>query len=318
MSNKLYNEQSVQDIADAIRAVSGSSNTYTIAEMSSAVAGISTGLDWSELNYDTSGSNKGTPVEVISGFNYAKDIINTYNANSSYYRDKRLMFFPNIDVTGRYDYGSLFNQSALIHCPPLTLGNTEISGTITCTRMFQETYIEEIEINSINDNNTPGACSNTFQSCSNLKKVRINFPVLNSEYMFENCSKLTDVNNFDLTQLTNYYPTAMFKNCSSLVNAPDFDTSEVKGFSDFFNSCTHLENVPLYDSSNVLTFNNMFNNCPVLSNDSLDNILQMCIGATAYTGTKKLSQLGISSSYDTTIATLTHYQDFIDAGWTIR
>lgn len=317
MANKLYSEESVQGIANAIRAVSGSTSTYTIGEMPAAISSISTGLDWSELNYDTTGENKGTPVEVISGFNYAKDIMNTYNANSSYYRDKKLMFFPNIDVTGRYDYGSIFNQSALIHCPPLTLGNIEISGTITCTRMFQETYVEEIVLNSINDNTTPGACSNTFQSCLNLKKVRINFPVLNGEYMFENCSKLTDINNFDLTQLTNYYPTAMFKNCSSLVNAPAFDTSEVKGFSDFFNNCTHLENVPLYDSSNVVTFNNMFNNCSSLNNDSLNNIIKMCSNATSYTGTKTLRVLGISSSYDTIIPTLSNYNDFITAGWTI-
>lgn len=37
MGLKLYDETSVQAIADAIRANNGSSNTYTISEMSTAI-----------------------------------------------------------------------------------------------------------------------------------------------------------------------------------------------------------------------------------------------------------------------------------------
>lgn len=43
MSLKLYEEQSVQEIADAIRAKNGSSNTYKIGEMATAVSEIQAG-----------------------------------------------------------------------------------------------------------------------------------------------------------------------------------------------------------------------------------------------------------------------------------
>lgn len=38
--NKLYDEESIQDIADAIRAKNGSSDTYLVSEMAEAVLDI--------------------------------------------------------------------------------------------------------------------------------------------------------------------------------------------------------------------------------------------------------------------------------------
>lgn len=43
MGLKLYEETSVQAIADAIRAKNGSSDTYTISEMSTAIGNIPSG-----------------------------------------------------------------------------------------------------------------------------------------------------------------------------------------------------------------------------------------------------------------------------------
>ena len=43
MAKKLYEESSIQDIASAIRAKNGSSDTYTVAQMSTAIADIPTG-----------------------------------------------------------------------------------------------------------------------------------------------------------------------------------------------------------------------------------------------------------------------------------
>lgn len=314
MSNKLYNEQSVQNIANAIRSVNGSTDTYTISEMSAAVAGISTGLDWAQLNYDTSGANKGTPAEVVNGFNYAKDLIDTYTSTSTYVQDKNLLFWPNIDITGRYNYQQLFDRSSLLHIPALTLGETTPTGSITTNYMLKETLIESATINSVNDAEV--AYNSTFLDCKRLKSVQINTPAAATEHMFEGCAALTTVNLFDTSAVTN--ARYMFKGCASLVTAPLYDLSACTLLNEFFNGCTALVNIPLYDASACTNFSSFVNNCLNLSDTSLDNILQMCIGATAYTGTKKLSQLGVNSSYDTRIAALPHYQDFIDAGWIIR
>ena len=52
MANKLYNETSIQAIANAIRAKNGSSNSYTVGQMASAIANIPTGdAEIVEKNY---------------------------------------------------------------------------------------------------------------------------------------------------------------------------------------------------------------------------------------------------------------------------
>lgn len=320
MSNKLYEENSVQAIADAIRAVNGSSDTYTIAEMSAAVSGISTGLDWSELNYDTSGPNKGMPEEIINGFNYAADIIENYTSSSLYANDKNLMFWPNIDMTGRYNYETLFARSNLIHCPPLTLGDSEhLESGANIKYAFRETRIEDIELSTINNNAVSVGCSNAFLDCKNLKTVKFNCEVGAIEYMFSGCTSLTTVNNFTHSITSVVTASETFKNCSSLVTAPtitNFD--KITAMNGFFNGCTLLENIPIYDTSSITSWSSAFANCSSLTDTSLDNILVMCINATSYNGTKKLSTLGVSNTYDTRIQALTHYQDFLDAGWIIR
>ena len=42
MANKLYNDTSVKAIADAIRAKNGKTDTYTVAEMATAITNIPT------------------------------------------------------------------------------------------------------------------------------------------------------------------------------------------------------------------------------------------------------------------------------------
>ena len=63
----------------------------------------------------------------------------------------------------------------------------------------------------------------------------------------------------------------------------------------------------------------MFTGCVKLTDNSLNNILQICINATLYTGTKTLYTLGFrSNKYSVErIQALSNYQAFIDAGWTI-
>ena len=61
-----------------------------------------------------------------------------------------------------------------------------------------------------------------------------------------------------------------------------------------------------------------FKNCESLSNESLNNIMQMCINATNYTGIKTLQGIGLSTSQIDICKTLSNYQAFTEAGWTDR
>lgn len=113
-----------------------------------------------------------------------------------------------------------------------------------------------------------------------------------------------------------------FGGCAGLTSVPKFNTKNVTTMQKMFLNCYNLASVPLFDTSGLTgnSFYSMFGNCPNLTDTSLDNILQMCINATGYTGTKSLSTLGITSTsiYPTTrIQALPHYQAFLNAGWTI-
>lgn len=111
-----------------------------------------------------------------------------------------------------------------------------------------------------------------------------------------------------------------FKDCSSLFSIPLINTSQVKDMRSVFYGCDGLTTIPLFDTGKVTKFTSMFSGVSLLTDESLDNILQMCINATNYSGTKTLVALGINSAtiYPVSrIQALTHYQDFINAGWTI-
>ena len=111
----------------------------------------------------------------------------------------------------------------------------------------------------------------------------------------------------------------MFTNCTSLTTIPLLDTSSATNMTTMFYGCSSLTTIPLLDTSSATNINGMFTNCSSLTDTSLDNILQMCINATSYTGTKTLYAIGFRSSKYTVskIEALPHYQEFINAGWTL-
>lgn len=183
----------------------------------------------------------------------------------------------------------------------------------------------------------------TFSGCTNL----VNIPLYNTSnvtdmsYTFNGCSELETIPSFNTSNVTNMG--SMFSGCTSLTSVPLLNTSKVNRMDSMFNRCTKLEEIPLFDTSNVTNMSSMFNSCPKLktiplldtssvttfgymlngcnslTDASLDNILQMCINASSYNGTKKLTQFQLPRNYypASRIQALPHYQDFIDAGWTI-
>ena len=106
--------------------------------------------------------------------------------------------------------------------------------------------------------------------------------------------------------------------CQKIKSIPQYDTNKVKNFQGAFASCDLLENVPALDTSSATNFLIMFagssNNH--LTDESLNNIMTMCINATSYTGTKTLQQLGITQTNTNRCKNLSNYQAFLNAGWT--
>lgn len=110
-----------------------------------------------------------------------------------------------------------------------------------------------------------------------------------------------------------------FSGNGNLVIMPLVDTSITTNFSWMFGNCNRLTSVPVLNTSSATNFNSMFYSVNKLSDESLNNILKMAINATSYSGTKYLTQFGISPTYypASKIQGLSSYQEFIDAGWTI-
>ena len=115
-----------------------------------------------------------------------------------------------------------------------------------------------------------------------------------------------------------------FYGCTNLVKIPQLDTYSVTTMQQAFYGCTNLVEIPQLDTNNITggstSLKNVFTNCQKLNNESLNNILSMCINVrTKYTGTRSLAHLGFTATnYPIErIQSLPKYQDFIDAGWTI-
>ena len=117
------------------------------------------------------------------------------------------------------------------------------------------------------------------------------------------------------TSITN--ASSMFENCTNLQSATVGISAT--NFWGLFTGCTSLTDVNVIDTSRTTNMSYMFQNCGALSTQSRDNVLQMCIGATSYTGTKTLANLGFNNNTlpVSAVTALPHYQDFLDAGWTI-
>jgi len=163
-------------------------------------------------------------------------------------------------------------------------------------------------------------CTNLYQTfywCRLLENVTFTNAnaVTNLYQTFYNCSSLKSVSDFGTGLVTNLNNT--FFGCSSLTQAPYINTSSATSMYWTFYSCNNLTTIPQYDTSRMTRLQNTFYGCPNLSNESLNNILAMCINSNiTNTSYKKLSDLGLTSAQATICQGLSNYQDFINAGWT--
>lgn len=137
------------------------------------------------------------------------------------------------------------------------------------------------------------------------------------ENMYMGNTNLVIMPQVDTSNVTNMKNT--FESCTNLKTFPTLDTSNVTDMYRLFADCTNLTEIPVLDTSNVTDMTQAFEGCENLSDDALNNILQMCINATNYTGDKYLGGdtgigLGVGESK---LQTLSNYQAAVDAGWHI-
>ena len=277
------------DVADAIREKKGTSDTIQASEFDTEITNLPSGGSshaWSAIGYN------GEPKSFQEMFDYSKEIYDNWDntiidLNYKFSGDKNLIWFPLVDTSNVTNMGSMFNNCTLLK-----------------------------EVPQLNTSNVINM-SSMFSYCTSLKEIPQfdTSKVANMGSMFNNCTLLKEVPQLNTSNVINM--SSMFSYCTSLKEIPQFDTSNVTNMSGMFQQCDLLENVPQFDTSNVTNMSNMFNLCNKLTDTSIDNILQFCITSEIENGT--LKYLGFNSNvYPVNrIEALPHYQDFLDAGWTI-
>ena len=156
-----------------------------------------------------------------------------------------------------------------------------------------------------------------FRDCINLTTI----PLLNTSNVtnmadaFNNCQSLEEVPLLDTSSVTRM--DGMFRATKNLTTIPQFNTINVTDMGFMFAYSSGLVTVPVLNTGKVTDMGYMFESCPNLSNDSLNNILQMCIDSAITTASDKtLKDLRLSEEQAQICTTLSNYQAFLDAGWT--
>lgn len=135
-----------------------------------------------------------------------------------------------------------------------------------------------------------------------MDKIKINSenPVSSYSYMFQNTVK---IKNIDLSAF--------------------YTNNNTTDFSYMFSGCSLLETINFgthFDFSSTALYssalNSMFTNCGNLTDITLNNILALLPTATSYTGTKTLSNIGLTGSQRTKCTTLSNWSACESAGWT--
>ena len=247
----------------------------------------------------------------------------------------------NLQTIPKLDTNNVTNMMAMLqNCFGLTaISQLDTSQVTNTSHMFQNctslTTIPLLNTSSVTD------MQFMFNGCTNLTTV----PELdtsqatNMSYMFSDCTNLQTIPELDTSQATNMnymfkdsfnlitIPlldtsqastiAGMFQNCTNLQAIPELNTSKVYDISYMFMDCTNLTTVPLLDLSHISFMPRMFKNCSSLSEESLNNILAMCINVQfLHSSNKTLQYIGLSKEQAQKCTTLSNWSALEAKEWT--
>ncbi len=269
MAKKLYEESNIQAIADAIREKNGTTDTYKVSEMASAIeeieAGGGSGInpEWTNWKYFSCNNNRNDLVEKLK----FSDTSNGTDFTSMFSSCSKLTTIPLIDISKGKTFDSMFyNCTGLTTIPQLDYS----SGT-----SFHQLFNGCSKLTTIPQLNTSNGTKFTymFYGCSELTTI----PQLDVSggtdfsYMFNGCSKLTEIPELDTSNSNTFY--AMFYNCYALTTIPLLDVSKAKtgsySLSGLFSGCRELVNVTFAGTFPITSNLSVFSSSSKLTVDSL-------------------------------------------------
>lgn len=254
-------------------------------------------------------------LATISNFSFSnwKTAINMFNACQNLITVSNLIC--DSSRTGSkctHMFGYLYNLT--------TISNSKFSNIdnayMLCYWSNHLTTLSDIEFSNINN------FAYAFDQCSNINTLlNIKFFNINNRYSWLDKSSLTNVSNI---KFKNINVESFFQANKNLILATQLDlTNSIQTIKQIFDGCINLIEVSFLNVSEI-TENGLvysFRNCNNLSNNSIQNIVNMCLNSNiTNTSFKNLRNTNYYSPfYETNIAN-TRYQnrwtELTAAGWT--
>lgn len=159
-----------------------------------------------------------------------------------------------------------------------------------------------------------------FSECTSLKTIKINAPNADTyNALFWQCSNLKEA---ELTLSPNATDArAVFEKCTSLVKAPLFETGKATSMAYFCSECRSLTTLPEYNTSSVTAagLGDFIKNCSQLTDESLDNMLKMCLKSKVLTNAaatwRTLKSVGFTQDQLARCTNFESYNACLAAGW---
>lgn len=281
MAKVLVSETNLENIADSIRAKNGTQNTYTPAQMSSAIDSLPSGSGGDISDY------------------YQATITSNTSASSKFAPDIFIKSYPTVEVDENVTNLS-YAFSGFIFQKPLKIVN-EYSNVNDTSNMFSAcSTLKNIDLSGFNTSNVT-KMSSMFSGCNGLTSLDVGkfntSNVTTMASMFNSCSGLTSLNlsNFNTNKVTTMV--SMFSSCTGLtnLNLSNFNTSSVTFMGSMFSGCSGLTKLDLssFNASNVTNNRSIFANCSNLNALIINNPNLFKISTTtAFTNTPIASGTG--------------------------
>lgn len=270
MSNKLYSETAIQNIASSIRGKNGTQNSYTVSQMAQAILDIPTGGQ----SYNNGKNNFWVYISEANTFVTATvetsgDTIDwgdgTVDTNTSHTYANAGVYIISADSLSNVSGGNIiyveYNNAVTL---PAYTSNTSLmkvklnnSSFTTLTSMFNgNTGLQIADIPYIT---TIG--NNAFQNCTSLNIVNAPNATTIDSFAFYNCNSLTS---FDFSKLTTIKDYSFAKTGITTVTLPSTITSfGTTASASTFSECASLTTINI--NCNIPTSTNgVFYKCTAL------------------------------------------------------